>query len=81
MKSDLKDFLQTFAAEGKVSDAAGRADDAAFWETHLCSLSLMSHDHGLVSRQVVTPGDIHQFFEQQQSRKRQRFDSGGLHCT
>uniref|UniRef100_H2UW06 Putative E3 ubiquitin-protein ligase UBR7 n=1 Tax=Takifugu rubripes TaxID=31033 RepID=H2UW06_TAKRU len=44
MKSDLKDFLQTFAAEGKV----------------------------------VTPDDIHQFFEQQQNRKRQRFDSG--HC-
>ncbi|CAF89530.1 unnamed protein product, partial [Tetraodon nigroviridis] len=47
MKSDLKDFLQTFAAEGKV----------------------------------VTPEDIHQFFEQQQSRKRQRFGSGRLHCT
>lgn len=46
MKSDLKDFLQTFAAEGKV----------------------------------VTPEDIHQFFEQQQSRKRQRFDNS-LNCT
>ncbi|XP_071759071.2 putative E3 ubiquitin-protein ligase UBR7 [Centroberyx gerrardi] len=42
MKTELKDFLQRFAAEGKV----------------------------------VTPDDIRQFFEQQQSRKRRRFDSG-----
>ncbi|XP_030261528.1 putative E3 ubiquitin-protein ligase UBR7 isoform X1 [Sparus aurata] len=42
MKSELKDFLQRFAAEGKV----------------------------------VTPDDIRQFFEQQQSRKRRRVDAG-----
>ncbi|XP_074541338.1 putative E3 ubiquitin-protein ligase UBR7 [Halichoeres trimaculatus] len=42
MKTELKDFLQRFAAEGKV----------------------------------VTPDDIRQFFEQQQSRKRQRAGAG-----
>ncbi|XP_024912708.1 putative E3 ubiquitin-protein ligase UBR7 isoform X2 [Cynoglossus semilaevis] len=42
MKSELKDFLQGFVAEGKV----------------------------------VTPDDIRQFFEQQQSRKRRRVDAG-----
>lgn len=42
MKTELKDFLQTFAAEGKV----------------------------------VTPDDIREFFEQQQSRKRRRVDPG-----
>lgn len=47
MKSELKDFLQSFAAEGKV----------------------------------VTPDDIRQFFEQQQSRKRQRVDAGPFYCT
>lgn len=47
MKTELKDFLQTFAAEGKV----------------------------------VTPDDIRQFFEQQQSRKRQRVDAGRFYST
>lgn len=47
MKTELKDFLQRFAAEGKV----------------------------------VTPDDIRQFFEQQQSRKRQRVDAGRFYCT
>uniref|UniRef100_A0A3Q3WXP0 Putative E3 ubiquitin-protein ligase UBR7 n=1 Tax=Mola mola TaxID=94237 RepID=A0A3Q3WXP0_MOLML len=47
MKSELKDFLQNFAAEGKV----------------------------------VTPDDIRQFFEQQQSRKRRRVDGGRLYCA
>ncbi|KAL7388978.1 hypothetical protein ABVT39_024343 [Epinephelus coioides] len=47
MKSELKDFLQRFAAEGKV----------------------------------VTPDDIRQFFEQQQSRKRRRDDAGRFYCT
>ncbi|KAM9339176.1 putative E3 ubiquitin-protein ligase UBR7 isoform 1-T2 [Symphorus nematophorus] len=42
MKTELKDFLQRFATEGKV----------------------------------VTPDDIRHFFEQQQSRKRQRVDGG-----
>lgn len=47
MKTELKDFLQRFAAEGKV----------------------------------VTPDDIRQFFEQQQSRKRRRDDAGRFYCT
>ncbi|XP_026164075.1 putative E3 ubiquitin-protein ligase UBR7 isoform X1 [Mastacembelus armatus] len=47
MKTELKDFLQRFAAEGKV----------------------------------VTPEDIRQFFEQQQSRKRRRVDAGHFYCT
>uniref|UniRef100_A0A8D3E0W4 Putative E3 ubiquitin-protein ligase UBR7 n=1 Tax=Scophthalmus maximus TaxID=52904 RepID=A0A8D3E0W4_SCOMX len=47
MKTELKDFLQRFAAEGKV----------------------------------VTPDDIRQFFEQQQSRKRRRVDGGPYYCT
>ncbi|XP_034534467.1 putative E3 ubiquitin-protein ligase UBR7 isoform X1 [Notolabrus celidotus] len=47
MKTELKDFLQRFAAEGKV----------------------------------VTPDDIRQFFEQQQSRKRQRADAGNFFST
>ncbi|XP_042359638.1 putative E3 ubiquitin-protein ligase UBR7 [Plectropomus leopardus] len=47
MKSELKDFLQRFAAEGKV----------------------------------VTPDDIRQFFEQQQSRKRRRDDPGRFYST
>ncbi|XP_040921105.1 putative E3 ubiquitin-protein ligase UBR7 isoform X2 [Toxotes jaculatrix] len=47
MKTELKDFLQRFAAEGKV----------------------------------VTPDDIRQFFEQQQSRKRRRVDAGRFYCT
>uniref|UniRef100_A0A667XQX3 Putative E3 ubiquitin-protein ligase UBR7 n=1 Tax=Myripristis murdjan TaxID=586833 RepID=A0A667XQX3_9TELE len=47
MKTELKDFLQGFAAEGKV----------------------------------VTPDDIRQFFEQQQSRKRRRFNSGQFYCS
>lgn len=42
MKTELKDYLQRFAAEGKV----------------------------------VTPEDIRQFFEQQQSRKRRRANAG-----
>ncbi|XP_074471342.1 putative E3 ubiquitin-protein ligase UBR7 [Sebastes fasciatus] len=47
MKSELKDFLQGFAAEGKV----------------------------------VTPDDIREFFEQQQSRKRRRDDAGRFYPT
>ncbi|XP_018542358.1 putative E3 ubiquitin-protein ligase UBR7 isoform X3 [Lates calcarifer] len=47
MKTELKDFLQRFASEGKV----------------------------------VTPDDIRQFFEQQQSRKRRRVDAGRFYCT
>ncbi|XP_075872583.1 putative E3 ubiquitin-protein ligase UBR7 [Nelusetta ayraudi] len=47
LKSELKDFLQGFAAEGKV----------------------------------VTSEDIRQFFEQQQSRKRQRVDAGRFYST
>ncbi|XP_067429101.1 putative E3 ubiquitin-protein ligase UBR7 [Thunnus thynnus] len=47
MKTELKDFLQRFAAEGKV----------------------------------VTPDDIRQFFEQQQSRKRRRVDAGRFYST
>lgn len=47
MKTELKDFLQTFAAEGKV----------------------------------VTPDDIRQFFEQQQSRKRRRANAGQYYCS
>lgn len=47
MKTELKDFLQRFAAEGKV----------------------------------VTPEDIRQFFEQQQSRKRRRVDAGRFYST
>ncbi|KAE8286504.1 putative E3 ubiquitin-protein ligase UBR7 [Larimichthys crocea] len=47
MKTELKDFLQSFAAEGKV----------------------------------VTPEDIRQFFEQQQSRKRRRVDAGRFYST
>uniref|UniRef100_A0A665X601 Putative E3 ubiquitin-protein ligase UBR7 n=1 Tax=Echeneis naucrates TaxID=173247 RepID=A0A665X601_ECHNA len=47
MKTELKDFLQRFAAEGKV----------------------------------VTPNDIRQFFEQQQSRKRRRVDAGRFYST
>ncbi|KAF7654045.1 hypothetical protein LDENG_00075310 [Lucifuga dentata] len=47
MKTELKDFLQRFAAEGKV----------------------------------VTPDDIRQFFEQQQSRKSQRFNAGQFYCS
>lgn len=47
MKTELKDFLQTFAAEGKV----------------------------------VTPEDIRQFFEQQQSRKRRRANAGQYYCS
>ncbi|XP_070705229.1 putative E3 ubiquitin-protein ligase UBR7 [Pempheris klunzingeri] len=47
MKTELKDFLQRFAAEGKV----------------------------------VTPDDIRQFFEQQQSRKRRRVDAERFYCT
>lgn len=51
MKSDLKDFLQTFAAEGKVSlMPPERLVTAAFWEilSRLGSVSVMSHDRGLV---------------------------------
>ncbi|KAK7133057.1 hypothetical protein R3I94_015066 [Phoxinus phoxinus] len=47
MKTELKDYLQRFAAEGKV----------------------------------VTPEDIRQFFEQQQSRKRRRADAGQYYCS
>ncbi|XP_029985046.1 putative E3 ubiquitin-protein ligase UBR7 [Sphaeramia orbicularis] len=47
MKTELKDFLHRFAAEGKV----------------------------------VTPEDIRQFFEQQQSRKRGRVNTGQFYCT
>uniref|UniRef100_A0A3P8ZMK8 Putative E3 ubiquitin-protein ligase UBR7 n=1 Tax=Esox lucius TaxID=8010 RepID=A0A3P8ZMK8_ESOLU len=47
MKTELKDFLQRFAAEGKV----------------------------------VTPEDIRQFFEQQQSRKRRRANAGQYYCS
>ncbi|KAI9528218.1 hypothetical protein NQZ68_021859 [Dissostichus eleginoides] len=47
MKTELKDFLQSFASEGKV----------------------------------VTPDDIRQFFEQQQSRKRGRDDAGRFYPT
>ncbi|XP_076021368.1 putative E3 ubiquitin-protein ligase UBR7 [Genypterus blacodes] len=47
MKTELKDFLQRFAAEGKV----------------------------------VTPEDIRQFFEEQQSRKRQRVNTGQFYCS
>ncbi|KAF3703299.1 putative E3 ubiquitin-protein ligase UBR7 [Channa argus] len=47
MKTELKDFLQRFAAEGKV----------------------------------VTPDDIRQFFEQQQTRKRRRVDAGRFYCA
>ncbi|KAM4633671.1 putative E3 ubiquitin-protein ligase UBR7 isoform 2-T2 [Polymixia lowei] len=47
MKTELKDFLQRFAAEGKV----------------------------------VTPEDIRQFFEQQQSRKRRRANAGQFYCS
>ncbi|KAL0967563.1 hypothetical protein UPYG_G00253830 [Umbra pygmaea] len=47
MKTELKEFLQRFAAEGKV----------------------------------VTPEDIRHFFEQQQSRKRQRADTGQYYCS
>ncbi|TRY57050.1 hypothetical protein DNTS_023951 [Danionella cerebrum] len=47
MKTELKDFLQQFAAEGKV----------------------------------VTPDDIRQFFEQQQSRKRRRANAGQYYCS
>ncbi|KAM9840716.1 putative E3 ubiquitin-protein ligase UBR7 [Aulostomus maculatus] len=46
MKTELKDFLQRFAAEGKV----------------------------------VTPDDIRQFFEQQQTRKRSRDGAGRFYC-
>ncbi|XP_063737654.1 putative E3 ubiquitin-protein ligase UBR7 isoform X2 [Eleginops maclovinus] len=47
MKTELKDFLQSFASEGKV----------------------------------VTPDDIRQFFEQQQSRKRGRDNTGRFYPT
>uniref|UniRef100_A0A8C2JYD6 Putative E3 ubiquitin-protein ligase UBR7 n=1 Tax=Cyprinus carpio TaxID=7962 RepID=A0A8C2JYD6_CYPCA len=47
MKTELKDYLQRFAAEGKV----------------------------------VTPEDIRQFFEQQQSRKRRRANAGQYFCS
>uniref|UniRef100_A0A8C1SYM6 Putative E3 ubiquitin-protein ligase UBR7 n=1 Tax=Cyprinus carpio TaxID=7962 RepID=A0A8C1SYM6_CYPCA len=47
MKTELKDYLQRFAAEGKV----------------------------------VTPEDIRQFFEQQQSRKRRRANAGQYYCS
>ncbi|KAM3861138.1 putative E3 ubiquitin-protein ligase UBR7 [Diretmus argenteus] len=46
LKTELKDFLQSFAAEGKV----------------------------------VTSEDIRQFFEQQQSRKRRRVNTGQFYC-
>lgn len=47
MKTELKDYLQRFAAEGKV----------------------------------VTPDDIRQFFEEQQSRKRLRANAGQYYCS
>ncbi|XP_062858421.1 putative E3 ubiquitin-protein ligase UBR7 [Trichomycterus rosablanca] len=47
MKTELKDYLQRFAAEGKV----------------------------------VTPEDIRNFFEQQQTRKRRRADAGQYYCS
>ncbi|TSR99378.1 putative E3 ubiquitin-protein ligase UBR7 [Bagarius yarrelli] len=73
MKTELKDYLQTFAAEGKVRSV-----------TPPLLLSLRTHTYVplvCLLHQVVTPEDVRRFFEEQQSRKRRRADAGQYYCS